>query len=179
MGLRKDALVAACECIVAIEKLCTSLQDLVGTVGQINALPGAGNVIPGKVEFSIDLRSSDDHHRALATTQIEETLHGIAKKRQVDISTERTYQADGVMCDSGLSDQLGNAIKSAGYRLHSLPSGAGHDAMAIADITRVAMMFIRCKDGISHHPDESITREDTLAAARVLITFLQQFNVST
>jgi len=178
MNLRKDALVAASECIIEIEKLCVNLQNLVGTVGQITALPGAGNVIPGEVEFSIDLRSSDDKHRSEATAQIEETLQAIAKKRQVKINIERTYQANGVVCDSWLTGQLGNAIKNAGYRLHSMPSGAGHDAMAIADITRVAMMFVRCKDGLSHHPDESITKEDALAAANVLITFLQQFNAT-
>ena len=178
MNLRKDALVAASECIVAIEKLCKGLQNLVGTVGQINALPGAGNVIPGEVSFSLDLRSGDDNHRANATVQIEEALQEIAKRRQVELIIERTYQANGVVCDSWLTGQLGNAIKSAGYRLHSMPSGAGHDAMAIADITRVAMLFVRCKDGLSHHPDESISKEDALAAAKVLITFLQQFNAT-
>jgi len=178
MDLRKDALVAACECIVEIEKLCTGLKNLVGTVGQIAALPGAGNVIPGEVSFSLDLRSGDDKQRANATAQIEEVLQEIAEQRQVQLKIERTYQADGVVCDSWLTGQLGNAIKSAGYRLHSMPSGAGHDAMAIADITRVAMMFVRCKDGLSHHPEESISKEDALAAASVLITFLQQFNAT-
>lgn len=178
MNLRKDALVAACECIIEIEKLCAGMQDLVGTVGQINALPGAGNVIPGEVNFSLDLRSSDNNHRAHATAQIEDALQAIAETRQVQINIERTYQADGVVCDSWLTGQLGNAIKNAGYRLHSMPSGAGHDAMAIADITRVAMLFVRCKDGLSHHPDESITKEDALAAAKVLINFLQQFNAT-
>jgi len=125
MGLRQDALVAASECIVKIEQLCTELPDLVGTVGQINALPGADNVIPGEVEFSLDLRSSDDSHRIRTTTQIEEALQKIAKRRNVEIGVERTYQANGVACDSWLSDQLGTAIKNTGYRLHSLPSGAG------------------------------------------------------
>lgn len=175
MGLRQDALVAASECIVKIEQLCTELPDLVGTVGQINALPGADNVIPGEVEFSLDLRSSDDSHRIRTTTQIEEALQKIAQRRNVEIGVERTYQANGVACDSWLSDQLGTAIKNTGYRLHSLPSGAGHDAMAIAEITRVAMLFVRCKDGLSHHPDESISAEDALAAANVLISFLTGF----
>ena len=178
MSLRKDALAASCECILEIEKLCADLQDLVGTVGQINAMPGAGNVIPGEVEFSLDLRSSDDNNRAQATAQIEEALQSIAKRRQVNIDIERTYHADGVVCDSWLTGQLGNAIKNVGYRLHSMPSGAGHDAMAIADITRVAMLFVRCRDGVSHHPDESITRDDALAAANVLISFLQQFDAT-
>lgn len=179
MGLRKDALAGACECIVEIEKLCTSLHDLVGTVGQIKAKPGAENVIPGEVSFSLDLRSSDDNHRAYATAQIEEALVKIAKRRQLQITVQNTYSAKGVRCDSWLSGQLGNAVKSAGYRLHSLPSGAGHDAMALASLTRVAMLFVRCRDGLSHHPDESITKEDALAALNVMITFLRQFELDS
>ena len=178
MNLRKDALVAASECIVEIEKLCTDLPDVVGTVGQINAQPGAGNVIPGECIFSLDLRSSDDSHRAMATTKIEDALQAIAQRRQVEINIDCTYQAAGVVCDSWLTGQLGNAVKNTGYRLHSMPSGAGHDAMAIAGITRIAMLFVRCRDGLSHHPDESISKEDAQAAARVLITFLQQFDAN-
>ena len=175
MGLRQDALSAASECILEIEKLCTKVPNLVGTVGRINCLPGADNVIPGEVEFSLDLRSSDDEHRAQATVRIEEALQNIAKQRQVQINIQTTYQANGVVCDTNLSEQLATAIKDCGYRLHSMPSGAGHDAMAIADITPVAMLFVRCKDGVSHHPDESISKDDALAAARVLTTFMQQF----
>jgi len=175
MGLRQDALTAASECIVEIEKLCTAKSNLVGTVGQIECLPGADNVIPGEVNFSLDIRSGDDNHLASSTLAIEEALQSIAKTRRVQIDLHRTYHAKGTVCDSWLSGQLANAIKNTGYRLHSMPSGAGHDAMAIAAITRVAMLFIRCKDGVSHHPDESITRADGLAAAKVLITFLREF----
>ena len=175
MGLRQDALSAASECILEIEKLCTKVPNLVGTVGRINCLPGADNVIPGEVEFSLDLRSSDDEHRAQATVRIEEALQAIAKQRQVQIDFQTTYQANGVVCDTDLSAQLANAIKDCGYRPHSMPSGAGHDAMAIADVTPVSMLFVRCKDGVSHHPDESISKADALAAARVLTTFMQQF----
>ena len=176
MGMRKDALVAACECIVEIETLCSSINNLVGTVGQITALPGAGNVIPGDVEFSLDLRIADDKRLADATSQIEQALQKIAKRRQISIDIEQNYHASSVACDPDLSNQLGESIKRTGYRIHSLPSGAGHDAMAIASITRIAMLFVRCKEGVSHHPDESISRNDAAAAAQVLINFLQHFD---
>lgn len=176
MGLRKDALVAAAECVVEIERICTELHDVVGTVGMINARPGAGNVIPGDVTLSLDLRSSDDSTRAAAEQNIYNALASIAKRRQVNINPQRTYQADGKVCDNWLSGQLGNAITKSGHRLHSLPSGAGHDAMALADLTRIAMLFVRCKDGLSHHPDESITAEDAGATAAVLMNLLTELD---
>lgn len=176
MGLRQDALVAAAECIVEIERICTELPDVVGTVGMINALPGAGNVIPGNVTLSLDLRSSTDTTRAAAEQNIFNALAAIGKRRQVLVNPQRTYQADSKTCDSQLSGRLANAIRNAGYRLHALPSGAGHDAMALADLTRIAMLFVRCKDGLSHHPDESITAEDAAATATVLMNFLTEFD---
>ncbi len=178
MGLRQDALVAASECIVDIEHICTNMAHVVGTVGMITALPGAGNVIPGDVEFSLDLRSSQDTYRDNAEARIFASLAEISKRRQVTIQHERTYQAASTSCDSWLSDQLGSAISSSGYRLHSLPSGAGHDAMALAKLTPVAMLFVRCKNGLSHHPDESITQEDAAAAATVIMNLLTRFDTN-
>ena len=179
MGLRQDALVAAAECIIEIERICTGLHDVVGTVGMIKALPGAGNVIPGDVSFSLDLRSSKDSIREAAQADIYTALTAISKRRQVMIKPQLTYQADGRTCDQQLSNQLATAIQHAGYRVHSLPSGAGHDAMALADLTRIAMLFVRCKDGVSHHPDESITAEDTAATADVLMNLLTNFSLET
>jgi len=176
MALRKDALVAASECIVEIERICLSLPDVVGTVGMIQSMPGAGNVIPGQVEFSLDLRSSSDKVRAAAEDQIYQAIDKIGKKRSVTVDAQRNYQAEGVTCDGGLSEQLGNAIRNSGYQLRELPSGAGHDAMAVADLTCIAMLFVRCTGGISHHPDEHITVEDAEATVRVLMRLLTDFN---
>ncbi len=175
MGLRKDALVAASECIVEIEQICQSYNNVVGTVGTIQSMPGAGNVIPGQVEFSLDLRSSDDSTRTDAEQQIYQSIEAITLKRQLTFDIQKTYEAAGVTCDQWLSNQLGSAIQNAGYSLCALPSGAGHDAMAIADLTRVAMLFVRCTDGISHHPDEHITVEDAEAAVQVLKHLLVKF----
>ncbi len=176
MGLRKDALVAASECIVAIEQICLSLPDVVGTVGMIQCQPGAGNVIPGLVDFSLDLRSSQDSVRDDAEQQIYAAMDEIARKRLVTIDAQKTYQAAGVTCDNWLNGQLGHAITNSGYQLRSLPSGAGHDAMALADLTRIAMLFVRCTGGISHHPDENITVEDAEATVQVLMRLLTDFN---
>ncbi len=176
MGLRKDALVAASECIVAIEQIAMSLPDVVATVGMIQCQPGAGNVIPGRVEFSLDLRSSDDSVRHNAEQQIFSAMDSIAGKRMLTIDAQKTYQAGGVTCDSWLSGQLGNAIKNSGHLLRALPSGAGHDAMALADLTRVAMLFVRCEGGISHNPKENISVEDAEATVQVLMQLLTDFD---
>lgn len=176
MGLRQDALTAAAEAILAIEKIATELPDVVATVGQINAAPGAGNVIPGDVDFLIDVRAPRAEHLQQAEQTIETALAEIASRRQLSLTANRYHEAAGVACDSWLSNQLGDAIKACGYALHSLPSGAGHDAMALAPITPIAMLFVRCKDGLSHHPDESISVADADAAARVLLQFLKNFD---
>lgn len=176
MTLRSDALVAASECIVEIERICRTLPDVVGTVGVIDALPGAGNVIPGHVEFSLDLRSSRDSTRDDAEQQIFSAIDAIAERRRVAIQWQQTYQANSVTCDAGLSAQIGSAIERSGHRVHSLPSGAGHDAMALAELTKVAMLFVRCAGGISHNPQESITEADADAAVQVLCELLTHFD---
>ncbi len=179
MNLRQDALTGASECIVAIEAICGSLSDVVGTVGQIKAAPGAGNVIPGAVELSLDLRSSEDATRKHAEQQILSTFDAVAERRGLTITTHCRHQASSVTCDEQLCSQLATAIQTSGYRPLTLSSGAGHDAMAIAALTPMAMLFVRCKDGLSHHPDESMTREDAAAAADVLLNFLRQINAGT
>jgi allantoate deiminase len=175
MDLRSDALVAAAECIVEIEQICRSLPDVVGTVGVIEATPGAGNVIPGHVGFSLDLRSSRDPTRDHASEKIFSTIAEIGTRRNVGISWQQTYQADSVTCDPALSAQIGRAIEHSGYRVHSLPSGAGHDAMALAELTDVAMLFVRCAGGISHNPQESITQADADVTVQVLCDLLTGF----
>ncbi len=176
MGMRQDALCAAAECILAIEKIAIALPDTVATVGQITALPGAGNVIPGNVEFLIDIRAPRDELLAEAEQSLHSALAAIAAERRIDIEPERYHTANGVSCDDWLSSALHEAIRACGYPVVKLPSGAGHDAMAIAAITPIAMLFVRCRDGVSHHPDESITEQDADAAAQVLTTFLRNFD---
>jgi len=176
MPLRQDALTGAAECLLEIEKACHKQQELVATVGQIRASPGATNVIPGEVEFSIDIRSSDNHIRQAAERSIIDSFEQIGNRRKLEIKSDKTYEASSVDCDSWLTNQLAKTIEACGYPIQTLPSGAGHDAMALANLTRIAMLFVRCKGGVSHHPDESITVQDAQAVANVLLTFLQHFD---
>lgn len=175
MPLRQDALTGTAECLLAIEQVCNNQTDLVATVGQIQVQPGATNVIPGNVDFTIDVRSSDDTIRHTAEQTLTSLFAQIADRRKLVICPLKTYEASSVNCDDALTGQLASTIESCGYPLQTLPSGAGHDAMALAELTRIAMLFVRCKGGVSHHPDESITVEDAQSVANVLLKFLQHF----
>ena len=112
----------------------------------------------------------------MAEQRIADSFARIASNRKLDIQPVKTYEASSVDCDKPLTRQLANSIEAFGYSVQTLPSGAGHDAMALADLTRIAMLFVRCKGGISHHPNESITVQDAHAVADVLLRFLQHFD---
>jgi allantoate deiminase len=176
MPLRRDALAGAAECIVAIEEFCRSGQSgLVGTVGYINAMPGATNVIPGQVSFTIDIRAPSDPHRKLAVADIVRRIEDIARRRKLELQVDVTHENRTVPCAPWLKDQLSEAISGEGCRVFELPSGAGHDGMAMIDIADVAMLFVRCRGGISHHPDEHVDLADVEAGARVLLRLIEDF----
>src|SRR6202161_3063494 len=161
MDLRHDALTGAAECIVAIEELCRTDPDgLVGTVGYIHAMPGATNVIPGEVAFTIDIRAPTDAHRKLAVTDIVRRIENIAKRRKLSLQIDVTHENRTVPCAPWLKSQVAEAIAREGFRVFELPSGAGHHGMAMIDIADVGMMFVRCRGGISHHPDEHVDKAD-------------------
>jgi allantoate deiminase len=176
MLLRRDALTAAAECIVAIEEFCrTDEAGLVGTVGYIHAMPGATNVIPGKVSFTIDVRAPSDAHRKLSVADVVRRIEAIAKRRQLSLQIDVTHENRTVPCAPWLRSQVAEAIAGEGYRTFELPSGAGHDGMAMIDISDVAMVFVRCRGGISHHPDEHVELADADAGARVLLRLIENF----
>jgi allantoate deiminase len=176
MQLRRDALAGAAECIVAIEEFCkTDERGLVGTVGYIHAMPGATNVIPGQVSFTIDIRASSDAHRKLAVADIVRKIEDIARRRTLALQLDVTHENRTVPCAPWLKSQVSEAIASEGYRVFELPSGAGHDGMAMVDIADVAMVFVRCRGGISHHPDEHVEKADVEAGARVLLRLIENF----
>ncbi|HYS91194.1 MAG TPA: allantoate amidohydrolase, partial [Bradyrhizobium sp.] len=170
MLLRRDALAGAAECIAAIEAFCrTDEGGLVGTVGYIHATPGATNVIPGQVSFTIDIRSASDAHRKLAVADIVRQIETIARRRKLLLQVDVTHDNRTVPCAPWLGRQVADAIAGEGYRVFELPSGAGHDGMAMIDVADVAMVFVRCRGGISHHPDEHTDTSDADAGARVLL----------
>jgi allantoate deiminase len=176
MLLRRDALAGAAECIVAIEEFCRTDQGgLVGTVGYIHAMPGATNVIPGRVSFTMDIRAASDAHRKLAVADIVRRIENIAKRRKLLLQVDVTHDNRTVPCAPWLRRQVADAIAGEGYRVFELPSGAGHDGMAMIDIADVAMVFVRCRGGISHHPDEHTEVADADAGARVLLRLIEHF----
>ena len=172
MALRRDALCAAAEFVLAVEALGRSLPGLVATVGQITAQPGASNVIPGLVTLSLDVRHQDDAVREQACRQLQEQASSTGTARGISPGWHTLQQHRTVPCSPRLTQLLAQAIEAAKYPVYSLPSGAGHDAVAMSDLTEIAMLFVRCKGGISHHPAESVAPEDVAAAIEVLEQFL-------
>jgi allantoate deiminase len=176
MALRRDALAGAAECIAEIEEFCrTDEGGLVGTVGYIHAMPGATNVIPGEVSFTIDIRAPTDGHRKLAVTDIVRRIENIARRRKLSLQVDVTHENRTVPCAPWLRSQVAEAIVGEGFRVFELPSGAGHDGMAMIDIADVGMIFVRCRGGISHHPDEHVELADADAGARVLLRLIENF----
>lgn len=175
MRLRQDALAAAAECMLAVELLAASERELVGTVGKIEALPGAINVIPGRVRFSLDVRAPTDAQRERAVSAIRGAFADIARRRRVGLHMEPVWEAKTAACAPWLQDQLCSAIEVEGLSARRLPSGAGHDGMAMIAIADIGMLFVRCKGGISHNPAEAIAEADADIAARVLLRFIENF----
>jgi allantoate deiminase len=176
MALRRDALAGAAESIGAIEEFCRADQDgLVGTVGTINAMPGATNVIPGRVSFTIDIRAATDAHRKLAVSELVRRIAAIAERRELALQVDVIHENRTVPCAPWLKAQVADAIAAEGFRVFELPSGAGHDGMAMIDVADVAMVFVRCRGGVSHHPDEHVDAADVEAGARVLLRLIENF----
>ena len=169
MGSRRDALAAASEMVLAVERAGSAAPGLVATVGRIAAQPGAQNVIPGRDAFSIDMRSPSDAVRDRAHAALVRDLEGIAARRGVAIGID-TYQRNAAtVLDPRVIDAIADAIAACGQEPLRLASGAGHDAMIMARHCPSGMIFLRCKGGISHNPAESITVEDADLGVRALL----------
>lgn len=165
MSHRKDALAAAAEWMVRVETLTREQGgNRVATVGTLRCAPGAVNVIPGDVTLTLDIRGPHDQPLdALLDTLLKEA-QAIASRRQLRFSAEEFYRIAATACDSGLQEVLSEAVQAVQGRSLTLPSGAGHDAIAMAERWPSAMLFVRCKGGISHHPAESVTADDVALA---------------
>ncbi|EPF1296917.1 MULTISPECIES: allantoate amidohydrolase [Klebsiella] len=165
MSHRKDALAAAAEWMVRVETLTREQGgNRVATVGTLRCAPGAVNVIPGDVTLTLDIRGPHDQPLdALLDTLLKEA-QAIASRRQLRFSAEEFYRIAATACDSGLQQVLSEAVQAVQGRSLTLPSGAGHDAIAMAERWPSAMLFVRCKGGISHHPAESVTADDVALA---------------
>ena len=173
MGLRRDALAAAAEMVSAVEQgALTAGGDVVATVGRLSVAPGAVNVVPGEVAFSIDVRSGDRKARDAAAAAISIELRAIAERRGVTITLEQVQDLAAAPCDPGLMTLMDTALTRAGQPPKRLVSGAGHDTMVMASLTPVAMLFLRSPGGISHNPAESVLAEDAEVALNVLRHFV-------
>ncbi len=155
MNMRKDALCAAAEIISGAEKL-----GVMATVGQCTVEPGASNVIPGRVTFTLDVRDANDAKRKAACAKLRNLSASVAKRRGLKTEWIVVQETSTAPMDKKLTNMLRRAAGNA----PSLPSGAGHDAAVMAKFCPSAMLFVLCKDGISHHPDESVQTADVAAA---------------
>ncbi len=172
MSGRRDALAGAAEWIAAVEREAHATPDLVATVGRLTVLPGAGNVIPGSVRASLDVRHGSDAVRRDAVSRLLERAERIAAQRGLRVSCEHRLDQPAVMMDPLLTLELDRAAADAGYKPHRMISGAGHDAMILARRMPAAMLFLRSPGGISHHPDETVLADDVVAALETGMRFL-------
>jgi hydantoinase/carbamoylase family amidase len=176
MAMRHDALAAAAEMVLAIERRCRAGGSLVGTVGILRVADGTGNVIPGNVEFTVDIRAGEDAIRHAAERDVFAQCEAIAARRGVTLERTKTHEVSAVPCAAWLQDALAASVERAGVRVRRLPSGAGHDAMILAQVVDVGMLFVRCgAGGVSHNPAETITPADAQLAAAALLDFLRHF----
>jgi len=176
MTMRKDAAAAAAEIVLYVERRCGQAPSLVGTVGQLQVPHGSVNVVPGACHLSLDIRAADDATRDAAVADVLAEIEAICARRRIGVQIERAVCAAAAPCAPWLMRQLAAAVERAGVPPFELLSGAGHDAMAMARITDVAMLFTRCGNGgISHNPLETMTADDAEVAAQVFLDFLRHF----
>lgn len=176
MPMRRDALAAAAEMVLAVEARCSAGGSLVGTVGMLEVKEGTGNVIPGDVQFSVDIRAGDDATRRAAEEDAWVAIEAIARRRGVAVERATVHEVHAAPCAGWLQDLLAASVERAGLTPRRLPSGAGHDAMILAQVTDVGMLFVRCgAGGVSHHPAETVSADDAGLAVVALTDFLRRF----
>jgi allantoate deiminase len=176
MFLRRDALAAAAEWLVAVESAAGAKPDLVATTGRISCEGGAANVIPGVVCCSLDVRDASDEMRHTAVQEFLATARSIAERRQIKLEHAIEYDQAAVQLDAALIALADRAVSDAGVSPRRMTSGAGHDAMIVASQIPAAMIFLRNPRGISHHPDEAVLVEDVALALRAGLHFLDHFH---
>jgi allantoate deiminase len=177
MHLRRDALAAAAEWISKVERqirkaASTTDPGIVATVGRIVVEPNAGNVIAGFAEASFEIRYSSSAARHRWTKKLIADAEAIAKRRGIGFEWTEKLDQPTVRMDRRLSTTLKYAVKTCGYPVRTIPSGAGHDAMVMAVRVPTAMLFLRSPGGISHHPSESVLEADVEASLNVGREFL-------
>jgi allantoate deiminase len=174
MHLRRDALVGAAEFISFVEAHACQHPPLVATVGTLNIPGGAPNVIPGEVVLSLDVRHPRDAARESAVRGLLQQANAIAKARGLTVHWQITQDNAAANCSMELTKVLAQSVSAIQGHYTMLVSGAGHDAVVMSAATPIAMLFMRCRGGLSHHPDEYASPKDLGVAVEVLIDFLQR-----
>jgi allantoate deiminase len=172
MALRRDALAGAAEFTLGVEAIARRMPGLVATVGALSVSPGAANVIPGEVVHTLDVRHADDRVCRQALMAIGRLATQIAGRRKLTRSWQRTQENGAVACSPQLTARLERSVRAVQGKSLSLVSGAGHDGVVMSALAPVAMLFVRCRDGLSHHPDEYVAPKDLGVALQVMIDFL-------
>jgi len=173
MTLRRDALAAASELTLAVERLASETPGLVSTVGQVVARPGGNNVIAGRAELELDVRSVDARVLADALATLDAQIAGLAARRGVKVSARDRFASPPVVCAPALQALLSESVRRVGLPVHALPSGAGHDGRILATLGPIAMLFVRSPEGLSHHPDERVHAIDVALALDVTLDFVR------
>jgi allantoate deiminase len=174
MHLRHDAVAAVAEWILAVEREARATPGLVATVGQVEALPGASNVIAGEARAGLDVRHASDAQRTAGVDRILSAAKDIAERRGLKFESSARQDQQTIACDPNLVVAMEKAVELAGFPLQRMTSGAGHDAMILAQNVPVAMLFLRSPGGISHHPDERVLPDDVAAAVNTGLRFLEE-----
>jgi allantoate deiminase len=172
MRLRHDALPGAAELVLEVERLAREIDGLTATVGRLSVEPNVGNVIPGRVAMTYDVRHQDDATRDRSRDALETFAREAAQRRELELEWSRRWDLPAVPMSAQLRALLADACTQAGVPPRELASGAGHDAVTAARLADAAMLFVRCKDGISHHPDESVREQDVAVALDVVVRLL-------
>ena len=175
MDLRKDALAGASECILKAEQFALENKPGLLTVGKLMLDPGSSNAIPGEVTFTVDLRHPEDKLRGEIRDDLIDAFTQIVERRGLKMEYLIAQECDATPCDETLTSLLLDAVEGVTGERRCLLSGAGHDGVAMAEAAPIAMVFVRCLDGISHHPAEHVTEEDIETGIRILVDFLQRF----
>jgi allantoate deiminase len=181
MGLRRDAVAAAAEWITAVENEAQRIPGLVATVGQFQAIPGATNVIAGEGRLSLDVRHGTDEVRIRAVETLIRIAQQIAERRGLLFEDNSLLNQKAVAMDPFLVGKIKEAVERAGCEPHMMTSGAGHDAMILAEKIPSSMIFLRTPGGVSHAPEETVEIADVakaLETGRNLLDLLASSNAA-
>ena len=179
MGMRQDALCAAGEIIIELEKIAKreSVHSSVGTVGYLGNYPNAFNVVPGRVKMGLDIRGVDKDSIDRIDDEIVKFVDEVCKKRDLNYELDNISKAIPVKLDENLKNELSEVATKLGIEHKIMNSGAGHDAMKFWDIAPTGMLFIPCKDGVSHNKAEDIDYEDIILGSKIIFEELKQLNI--